>query len=74
MSDKVYNKNLLGMEDLVQTETAEQVRGDQVVTIKGILAANISCKDSKSILEYIEFLEDRVDTLEDQVDIIIGGL
>ncbi len=64
MSDKVYNKNLLGMEDLVQSDTAEQVRGDSTIMVSGVIAANIDCKDSKSILDYLEFLEARIATLE----------
>ena len=57
MTSGVYNKNKLGMEDLVDTETAEQLRNGKVVTLTGVIAANIQCKDSMSILEYIEFLE-----------------
>ena len=63
---KVYIKNLLGMEDLVTTETSEQVRNGQTVTLKGVTASNIDCKDSKSILQYIEFLEARIVALENQ--------
>jgi len=74
MSDKVYTKNKLGMEDLVTTETSEQVRNGSIVTLTGVTAANISCKDSKSILEYITFLENRIATLENATIPNAGGI
>ncbi len=73
MSDRVYTKNLLGMEDLVTTETSEQTRNGTTVTLTGVTAANISCKDSKSILEYINFLENRIATLEAGNMVNAGG-
>lgn len=65
--DKKYTKNKLGMEDLVTTETSTQIRDGSTVTLKGVTAANISCKDSKNILEYIIFLENRIVTLEGKI-------
>jgi fructosamine-3-kinase len=59
-----YNKNKLGMEDLVETTTATQVRNGETITVNGVIAANIQCKDSMTVLEYIEFLEARIAALE----------
>lgn len=61
---KEYTKNLIALEDLVVSDTATQIRNGVELTLTGISAKSLACKDSKTILEYIEFLEARILALE----------
>jgi hypothetical protein len=64
MATREYTKNKLGMEDLVSTVTAVQLRNGVQVTLTGVRAEAIPFSDTKTVKEYILALEQRIVDLE----------